>query len=245
MSEDPTTKDTHTEPRNDSDQIRIVEPVKEQTASAEKNKHATNKSNPSTSWIISRFQSWQIRRIYQRKREWGKPTDWAIVFLTLGILLAALAQTKIFRKQWKEMVLAGKQADRAIKETNRLASAAEVANRPWMGLAEPIHLEMKGSQAFAQYKVQNFGKTPAFKVMAQLRPIFNTAKEIVFGETGRNLPGIAWEFLLPGIGLGETAGDSENIHGSRGEEGDDRQRNQGLEHHARFGPARENCCIRW
>jgi hypothetical protein len=67
---------------------------------------------------------------------------------------------------------------------------------------------------------------------------------VVFGETGRNLPGIAWEFLLPGIGLGETAGDSENIHGSRGEEGNDRQRNQGLEHHARFGPAGEDCCIR-
>ena len=68
---------------------------------------------------------------------------------------------------------------------------------------------------------------------------------IVFGEIGRIPPGIAWEFFLPGIGLGETAGDSENIHGSRSEEGNDRQRNQGLEHRACFGPAREDCCIRW
>jgi hypothetical protein len=143
--------------------------------------------------IISQIHVWKIRWKTRERGEKAKWTDKAVAWFTLGILLAAVIQGVIFGLQWHEMVTAGQQAERAIKETNRLAKATEDSNRPWLGLAGPIVLgetEVKNRYS-ASYLVKNFGKTPAFKAMAQLWFVSGDAKE--WDETAR----IACELNMP------------------------------------------------
>lgn len=62
------------------------------------------------------------------KRDGPKWTDIAIVILTAGIVLAAILQTLIFNRQWKEMHDAGAQTDRIIRAAQQVESDLTTAN---------------------------------------------------------------------------------------------------------------------
>ena len=133
MDEKPGPQDAHTQPEQRHTDAGIAEPAIEQIAATNKTSHTDNKENviPKSIWsnTSSRIGSWRLRKIYREKRDWGKPTDKAIVFLTLGILIAAVAQTVIFKKQWQEMSAAGKQTDQLIDLYRQQAQAsADLAN---------------------------------------------------------------------------------------------------------------------
>lgn len=77
-----------------------------------------------------------------------KWTDIAIVILTLGIVIAAILQTRIFNKQWNEMHSAGEQTDRLICAANQIKSALITANQ-------------QNSDAVAKTLAQNQGQFKA------------------------------------------------------------------------------------
>jgi hypothetical protein len=141
----------------------------------------------------TRIRVWKIIWDTRKKGEKAKWTDRAVALFTLGILLAAVIQSVIFSLQWHEMVTAGRQAEKAIKETNRLARATEDLNRPWLGLAGRIVLGETAikNRYSASYIIKNFGRTPAFKAISQLWFVSGDAKE--WDETAR----VACELNMP------------------------------------------------
>jgi hypothetical protein len=75
-----------------------------------------------------------------------KWTDIAIVILTFGIVVAAILQTLIFKKQWTEMHSAGEQTDKLICAANEIKSSLIIANRQ---NSDAVDRTLKKSQEIA------------------------------------------------------------------------------------------------
>ena len=89
--------------------------------------------------------------------EGPKWTDKAIVFLTLGIVGAAVWQAVLVNKQWEEMADAGKQTNSIIAEAGRLADANEtlaqgMTNSVAQAKASLAATLRQGQQSLAQSK---------------------------------------------------------------------------------------------